>query len=447
MTSESGRSAVLVAFVAAAAVVLFVVLQDDGDDDGGDRGDRPSRRRRRQLPSPPLPPSRRRGDPDARRRAGRRRQGADLRQGRPGPDQGPARRAPGGRPHPRLRHREAEPETQGRVSTSRPTWMASSSSRRTAPAATSCWPRSGWSPPSACQPSSRRGADGQPRSSPRRCSPGTRRPTPGRQAGPADPGLAVRVGRLDRPDRLVRGAVDRMARARGSGGAMASPAAGGFRPLLLNPVVEGLGGLVRGPAAGRDRLLGARGDRGSRSQLRPDLRLRHVLAGLVAAERPLRRRLPGLQPVAGDRPRVRRRSSGWSPGSRRRRRSPTPSASGTGPPSRGSLALRLAGAGLRSRTERRAEARDRRDRRARLLGDHLRRRWRCSASRSWIERGETFSVYFRMFSRLSVFEVRTAGLGCRHSCPALRSGDGARVAGPGPGHDRRPPSTGPRRER
>ena len=42
--------------------------------------------------------------------------------------------------------------------------------------------------------------------------------------------------------------------------------------------------------------------RSARPQLRPDLPLRHLLARLPAVQRPLRRRLPAVQPLAGDRP-------------------------------------------------------------------------------------------------------------------------------------------------
>ena len=89
--------------------------------------------------------------------------------------------------------------------------------------------------------------------------------------------------------------------------------------------------------------------RSARSQLRPHLPLRHRLARLPPVQRPPRRRLPALQPLAGGRPRRGRRLHG----ARR---------SAAGPP-------RLSGA---------ARALARRDRpgRGRLAGDRLRRQRR-----------------------------------------------------------------------
>ena len=57
--------------------------------------------------------------------------------------------------------------------------------------------------------------------------------------------------------------------------------------------------------ARRHDLVGAERDRGARPELLAHLRLRHLLARAGRAQRPLRRRLPAVQPVARDRARLR----------------------------------------------------------------------------------------------------------------------------------------------
>ncbi len=55
----------------------------------------------------------------------------------------------------------------------------------------------------------------------------------------------------------------------------------------------------------------------------------------------------------------------------------------------------------------------------------------------WIEKGEAFSVYFRMFSTLSPLEVRDGRLGLRRPLAGATSwGERARLARAGAGHDR-----------
>ena len=77
--------------------------------------------------------------------------------------------------------------------------------------------------------------------------------------------------------------------------------AGLSRALLGLPAQIALRRGRRLPARRRDLRRPAR-HRSARSQLRADLPLRHRLARLPAVQRRLRRRLPAVQPVAGDRP-------------------------------------------------------------------------------------------------------------------------------------------------
>ena len=86
----------------------------------------------------------------------------------------------------------------------------------------------------------------------------------------------------------------------------------------------------------------------------------------------------------------------------------------------GAVRLRVARARLRRRAafSRSASARDREHRRDRLQRVHLASAWACSASRSGSTRGETFSVYFGMFSRLAPLEVRAGRLGIRRPLAA-----------------------------
>ena len=58
-------------------------------------------------------------------------------------------------------------------------------------------------------------------------------------------------------------------------------------------------------------------------------------------------------------------------------------------------------------------ARHARHRGGRLQRPHARRRWRSTASSRGSRHGETFSVYFNLFSRLSVFETRDRVVGMR----------------------------------
>ena len=174
-----------------------------------------------------------------------------------------------------------------------------------------------------------------------------RRPRAGRPPGPADPGVAVRLGGVAGPDRLVLRALGRLAHDRASRRPTGAPCRDWISPLLVNRVDRGARrGARRLPARGDD-LVGAQGDRGAGPQLLGHLHLRHRLARARRAQRALRRRVPRLQPVAGDRPRGRRRASGWSRASRRRRRSRYPERLGRWPAVAGIVAFVVARAGLR----------------------------------------------------------------------------------------------------
>ena len=134
-----------------------------------------------------------------------------------------------------------------------------------------------------------------------------RGPRARRQAGPADPGLAVRLGRLDRPDRLLRRALDRLAQPAPAGGALAP----GARLALGRAAEPGRRGRSR--ARSGSCCWASRVYAGLEGTEAPDrnFALTFVFVtfwlGLVAAQRPLRRRLPRLQPLAGDRRAFRRR--------------------------------------------------------------------------------------------------------------------------------------------
>ena len=147
------------------------------------------------------------------------------------------------------------------------------------------------------------------------------RPDPARQ--PADPRVAVRLGRGDRPDRVVRRA----------GGAVAEPAPGGHRALAGAARFAGhVARVPRGrdrrgrrrclPAGADDRVRPVRGPGGT-GELRPHLRLHHLLGRDGVRQRAVRRRLPGPEPVARDRPRAVPRGP---------RTSPIPTGSAAGPP-------------------------------------------------------------------------------------------------------------------
>ncbi len=117
------------------------------------------------------------------------------------------------------------------------------------------------------------------------------------------------MGGVDRPDRLLRRAIGRLAQAPLRGGALASPRSGVVpRPAWL----AGSGALRadRALPARRRRLRRPARDRSAGPELRPHLHLRHLLARLSLLLGGARGHLPALQPLAGGRPRRRRRLHG-----------------------------------------------------------------------------------------------------------------------------------------
>ena len=120
------------------------------------------------------------------------------------------------------------------------------------------------------------------------------------------------------------------------------------------------------------------------------------------------------------------------------RRQPAGAAAVSGAPRplagrRGDLRVRVHGA---RRDERRHAAEHRRSRPSstrRRPGS----RWRSTGSSRWIERGEAFSVYFNLFSRISVWERRGRDVGLRRPLSGLAALESAARHGAAPGRDDR----------
>ncbi len=354
----------------------------------------------------------RRQGPDHRhpqRRTGRRHPGARIQRRRRDPLRGRLRRRRRG-PRPRLRPDGGRAgRRHGRASTSRPRSKASS--------------RSSW-----------RAAESRSRS----C--GSTRDLPavraraGRPAGPADPGLAVRLGGVDRPDRLLLRALGRLAQAPLRGGALAPPRGGA---------------LPRAARAGRRRssaasigvfLLGVAVYAGLRGTEAPDRNFALTFLfvtcwlGFPLFCAPARRRLPALQPLAGGRA----RPPGGLPGDRR----PAPRAPRL--PARGWAAGRprsgcSRSSGWRSSTAPAAASPSASTRTTAAVAALVYSAYTLAMMalfgiEEWCERGEVFSVYFGMFSQLGCFGVEDGRLGRRR--PLSAATHWATRAGLGRGGDR-----------
>ena len=194
---------------------------------------------------------------------------------------------------------------------------------------------------------------------------------------PADPGVAVRLGRRGRADRLVRGARDCCGRRPSSRATSASARCPtGCRSRSSTPPRRSSPGSSASACSAHDLGRPRRACSRRRPNFAPTFIYVIFWVGLVPAQHPVRRRLPGLQPVAGDRARRRLRRV-----ARRR------AAAGAVPLSREWLGrwpaavdasrLRLDGARLHQR-QRPEHARDRG---AGLQRDHPARRSRASAPR------------------------------------------------------------------
>ena len=172
-------------------------------------------------------------------------------------------------------------------------------------------------------------------------APGKRaRPRPGRQAGPADPALAVRVGGRGG----ARGLLRRPRRA------VAAPAPGERARARRADRARGAGGAVRCAGRGRLRRRGVGGLRGHSvgdRQPRADVHLRGLLGGDPVRHRAARRRLRGLQPVAGGGARRRLGLRARAPRRRAARADGLPAMAGTLAGRAGDPGLRVGRAGLR----------------------------------------------------------------------------------------------------
>ena len=150
-------------------------------------------------------------------------------------------------------------------------------------------------------------------------------------------------------------------------------------------------------------------------QLRVEVRVRGLLARARAASACCSATSSGVQPVAGARPgRGRDRPDrGGRPAARAARS--TPSGWATGPAVAGLFAFTT----LELVAAEGEHAAERGDRRARLLGRHVRGAWRSTASTPGSSKGEAFCVYFNLFSRISPVDApRRAGRACAGRCRA-----------------------------
>ena len=153
----------------------------------------------------------------------------------------------------------------------------------------------------------------------------------------------------------------------------------------------------RGRALRAGALRRVPGHRGPDPELLDHLRLLHVLAGAGPAQRAVRGRVPGVQPVARDRP----DDLGRLPPGRGAVRARAVHVSGAARPLAGRArrpAVRLAGADRRRRGLARARTTS-----AIATAIYTAITFVCMALfgvEEWIERGETFNAYFGMFARL-----------------------------------------------
>ena len=223
------------------------------------------------------------------------------------------------------------------------------------------------------------------------------------------------MGGRDRAGGLVRGARDAVAEAAAAGCPAGGRCRGGFGRVLASRPVEIVCGAIGIFLFALTIYAGFEGTQSTDRQLDADLHLRDLLAGVRAAGDPVRRRLPGVQPVAGDRPgggvgradRLRGRTC--------RSRSRIPSWLGRWPAAAGlfgfaAIELVYAGRGPIRRT-----SRSRRSVYSAItfIGMAL------YGVERWMDRGEAFSVYFNLFSRISVFETRDGVWGCASRSPGL----------------------------
>ena len=152
-----------------------------------------------------------------------------------------------------------------------------------------------------------------------------------------------------------------------------------------------------------------------------DVRLRDLLARVRGGERPARGHLQGVQPVARDRARAWRRREDRPRRRPARRRCRTRSGSAAGRPPSGSSPSPSWSWPPSDGDMPRATSRSRRSSTRPLTFIAM----ALYGIDRWIERGEAFSVYFNLFSRISVFERRGDEIGVRKP---LSGADEARAA-------------------
>ena len=188
----------------------------------------------------------------------------------------------------------------------------------------------------------------------------------------------------------------------------------GFRPLpeglsfaLVNPATEVVRRARRRRAAGSHDLGRPRRRAGAAGELHAHVRLRDLLGRAGPAQHPLRGRVPRAQPVAGDRARRRlHRIAGLRADARAVHLSGVARALARG---RGAARLRLDRALLSQRRaipSALAIA-------ALVYSAVTLLAIACFGTETWISRGEAFSVYYNLFSRISPVVVKEGRLGLR----------------------------------
>ena len=237
------------------------------------------------------------------------------------------------------------------------------------------------------------------------------RPRARRPRRPADPGVAVRLGGGRRADRLLRRRSPLLWQ-----DARSSRATRRFRPLpeglsfaLINPATE----VFAGPGR-RRRCSASRSGPGSPGVQSPQANFAPTFiyvifwvgpgAGSASSSEtcsaPSTRGARSPAAPAGIATRVVRADAGAVHLSRRL---------GRWPAAVGPARLRLDGACLHATATTRARWRSRRSSTARSPCSAI----ACFGTETWISRGEAFSVYFNLFSRISPLEVRDGRLGLR----------------------------------
>ena len=166
-----------------------------------------------------------------------------------------------------------------------------------------------------------------------------RRPRAGRPPGPADPGVAVRLGRLAGADRLVRRAHRRLAQRRVRGRRAGGRCAGGSRGRCSTRCVEVLCGALGVFLLGVTVWAGLQRDRGAGPQLLASPSSSSPSGSGWSSSASCFGDVFVPSTPGGRSPARRRRRSSWSPASRRRRRCAYPERLGRWPAAVGLVAF------------------------------------------------------------------------------------------------------------